>query len=112
MVSIELITGDETLQMALMGLCGLVMCGVVAYFVYIIVRFFNKLNDTIVAREECKIDMAKNEMYLNDVYTSYKAGLVIKTAEDEKVTLVPRPAEPEMNIAQTLKEQVKAEIQN
>ena len=105
MVDITVLTGDLTVYYLIGSIAVLLFTGTGCYAVMRMVKGF-------MVMIEPYIDRAKNEVYLDGIYTSYKAGIVIKTAEEEGVTLIPRPIEikAEKNIADTLKEQVKKEI--
>lgn len=78
---------------------------VFAYFFYGFVRAWN---------ERCKIWIKAdhNEVYLDDLYTSYKAGFLKKKASEEGISLEDVPEPKRRTIADKLKEDVEKEIAN
>lgn len=78
---------------------------VIAYIGYILARTF---------KEKCRIWMKAehNRIYLDDLYTSFKAGYIKQKAEDEGIKLEAIPEPKRKTIADKLKEEVDSEIAN
>lgn len=78
---------------------------VVAYIGYILARTF---------KEKCRIWMKSehNKVYLDDLYTSFKAGYIRKIASEENINLEDIPEPKRKTIADKLKEEVDNEIAN
>lgn len=73
-------------------------------------RIIESWADEHVADLETKKERAKNTLYLEGLYTAYKAGVVTKAAVEGEVEMISRPEDKVKSIDEVLNDQVKKEI--
>ena len=108
------ITGNLTTSYAIGAMGGLIFAGaicVIACKVYSsIAGHWGKMLDAEAQKYMLKIDMAKNEMYRDNLKTGLFAGYINKIALEDGIELKFRPVDVPESIEDSIRTQMKNEI--